>query len=401
MVEKKLRILVLSPIEPYPPNGGWPLVIYNDLVHLRLLGHQLHLLAIMNDPAARIEPMKKICPSDYFYKHKLPRWWRVVINTGKYLSFGFAHYIDESLLARARELLGEQKFDVVLVEDVMMSTYGPALRKEFEVPFFVRGHNVGTKVLQRFTKAQKNPILKVLAIWQGRKYARYERTILADSDGFSMITETDAMELKGLFPELEPSVVSAGTDLDYFQPNNQAREPDLIVHVGSLTAFTKLEAMIWFCERVLPLIRQQRPNVRLELAGYAPAKVFAKFEGVNVLGRVPDVRPHLTHGRVFVAPQFVGSGIRLKILNAMATANAIVCTPIACEGIGLINDEHALVREDAKGFAQAVLSILSNDELTERLGTKARRFVEEKYNWKTIVEGLAQLLYQVSQKDPS
>ncbi len=401
MVTKKLRILMLSPCEPCPPCGGWSIVVYNDLLNLCQLGHELHLLAITYDIHADIEQARKICPADYFYKCKLPRWLQVIANTGKRLPYTITRHFDRKLLARARELLRNSKFDVVLVEDEVMAAYGPVLREEFGVPFFVRGHNVGTQVLQRFVKEQKNPIVKMLAMRQMSKYARYEKAVLDESDGFSMITEADAMELKRLFPELEPSVVSAGTDLDYFQPGNQAREPDLIVHVGSLTAFTKLEAMIWFCESVLPLIRRQRPNVRLELAGYAPAKAFARFEGVNVLGQVPDIRPHLTHGRVFVAPQFVGSGIRLKILNAMATANALVCTPVACEGIGLVNDEHALVREDAEGFAQAVLSILSDNELAERLGAKARKFVEEKYNWKIIVEGLAKLLYQVSQKGPS
>ena len=397
----KLRILMLSPCEPCPPHNGWSIVVYYDLLNLCQLGHEVHLLAITYNAHADIKQVRKICPADYFYKPKLPRWLQVIANVGKQLPFTITRHIDGKLLARARELLRSKKFDVVLVEDEVMAVYGPMLREEFGVPFFVRGHNVGTQVLRRFIKNQKNPLVKMLAMRQMSKYAHYEKAVLKASDGFSMITEDDAMEIKRLFPELEPFVVSAGTDLDYFQPSNQPRVPDLIVHVGSLTEFTKLEAMIWFCKSVLPLIRRQRPNVRLELVGRAPAKAFSRFEGVNVLGQLPDIRPYLARGRVFIAPQFVGSGIRIKILNAMATANAIVCTPVACEGIGLVNNQHALIREDAEGFAQAVLSILSDSELAERLGANARKFVEEKYNWKTIVEDLAKLLYKISQKGRS
>lgn len=396
--EGPLRILVLSPIEPYPPNGGWALVVYNDLLNLQNRGHELHLLANTSNATADPGPMERVCHTQYFYKYKPPRWRQVIANAGDRLPFSVARYVNREITEAARRIIALHGIDVVLCEDVAMGTYGPALNDEFQTPFFIRGHNVDTQILQRFLAEQRNPVLRVLGRWQERKLRSYEGSILGQADGFSMITESDAAEVRRLFPNLKPAVVGAGTDLSYFQNPGEPRQPSVIIHVGSLTAFTKLEALLWFCREVLPLIRKQRPDATLELVGSAPAEAFAAFERVSALGRVPDERPYLWHGRVFIAPQFVGSGVRLKILNAMATGNAVVCTPIACEGIPLRDGEHALIRETPSQFADAVLSVLGDDALADRLGRNGRRLVEAKYGWDVIVAELERLLRQAIAK---
>ena len=395
MPAKKLKILVLSPIEPYPPNGGWALVVYNDLVNLRDLGHELYLLANTSNPKAQSKDMECICPTRYFYKLKRPRWWQLVNNVGNPLPFNIARYMNRKLMDAAQEMILRKGIDLVLIEDVAMGTYGSALRESHRVPFFIRGHNIDTQIFRRYLERETNPIVRWLGHWQMRKLVRYEGSVLRSSNGFSMISQSDATELVKVFPELDPAVVGAGTDLEYFQMASGPRLPNLIAHVGSLSAYTKLEAMLWFCRKVLPLIRREIPAVTLQLVGYTPEQAFRKFRGVSVIGRVSDERPYLSRARVFIAPQFVGSGLRLKILNAMATGNAIVCTPLACEGIPLVDGKHAFIRQDEGGFADAVLTLFRDEQLATEVGEKAREMVEKNYNWKTIITRLELLLYNV------
>jgi len=374
------------------------MVVYNDVLNLREHGHEVFLLANSHNAGADAATMERICPTQYFYQRKKPRWLQVVGNVGRRLPYSVARYVNRQMAAAARQIIARHDIDVVLAEDVAMAAYGPLLREELGVPFFVRGHNVDTQVFERFVTSQRNPVLRLLGGWQKRKMQAYEGSILAAADGFSMITEQDADQIRRLFRGLEPAVVGAGTDLRRFQFSDQPREPLTIMHVGSLTEFTKLEPMLWFAREVLPMVRQRHPDARLELVGKTPSDAFAPLDGVTVVGRVPDERPYLQRGRVFIAAQFVGSGVRLKILNAMATGNAIVCTPVACEGLPLVDGEHALVREAADDFADAVTLLLENDALAGKLGRNARRLVEEKYDWAGIVAGLEELLQQVVDK---
>ena len=387
-----MRILVFSPIAPYPPHGGWPLVVYNDILHLARRGHELYVLAITHDENADPRALSAATLARYYHVPRSARWRRLLSNVGCSLPFNISRYYNRDLLNTAAELITTHHIDVLLLEDVAMGTYGPPLRSRYNTPFVIRGHNVDTEVFERFVTQTTSPVQRFAARWQLSKLTRYERNILREADAISMITERDAEEIRRRFPELKPVVVGAGTDLQRYRPPAAPRDPFTIVHVGSLSAFTKLEAMQWFVRSVLPRIRAAQPSARLVLAGQTPPDAFAGCEGVEVLGRVDDERPCLHLGRVFVAPQFVGSGVRLKILNAMATGNAIVCTRVACEGIPLQHERHAMICDEASGFASAVLRLLHDSDLAARLGANARRMAEERYNWSTIAEQLEALL---------
>lgn len=390
----RLKILVLSPVEPHPPVGGWPNVVYHDILNLLRRGHQVHVLAVSEGAEASAVVMQEHCPTRYFSRPKRPRLRQVVTNLGNRLPLSIARYADFRMLEAASEVIYREGIEIVLAEDVAMAPYGSLLRSRFHIPFFIRAHNVDTEVFGRFVAGKGNPFVRAVAGWQLRKIKAYEGSILESADGFSMISESDAEEARRLFSKLEPVVVGAGADLERLRPPEEVRDSTVIMHLGTLTQFTKLEAMEWFVNEVLPLIRQVRPDVTLELAGSAPPDAFRGVEGVNVLGIVEDEREQLWRGRVFVAPQFVGSGIRLKILNAMASGNAIVCTPVACEGIPLVDGRHALIREEASEFATAVLALLADERQAERLGRNARLLAEECYAWDGIAAQLEQQLLQ-------
>ena len=96
-----LRILVLSPIELYPPNKGWSMVAFNDVVHLKALGHEIYVLAITHNPQADILSMKQICSTEYFYMHKPSRFKQVLCNLGNSLPFSSAHDLRDDYTAKS------------------------------------------------------------------------------------------------------------------------------------------------------------------------------------------------------------------------------------------------------------------------------------------------------------
>jgi glycosyltransferase involved in cell wall biosynthesis len=107
-----------------------------------------------------------------------------------------------------------------------------------------------------------------------------------------------------------------------------------------------------------------------------------------VLGFVPDIRPIVQRGSVFIAPIRTGSGTKIKVLNAMAQAKPVVATTVAAEGIDVTPGENILIADDPEEFAKKVLYLLRNEEIAKKIGERARKLMEKKYNWDLIAENI-------------
>ena len=389
--DRPLRILVLSPCAAYPPSSGWPTVIYNDIRHLAARGHEMHVLALSYDRAESASDLADVAQAEYFFIHKPPRWKQVLANLGHTLPYTIERQLDRRLIARGIQIVRDWKIDAVLVEDVVMAWCAKLIADEAPVPVFLRGHNISTVVFRRFYEAARNPVIRYLGYRQCQKFARYESAVFGLVNGASQITPADVEEAERLNPRVKQRVIWSGVDLEYFQPTPpEQREPNTLIHVGSLDPITKLPAMVWLYRNVLPRVRAQFPKVRLELAGWTPQSELHEADPSEVVvhGRVPDVRPFLARGAAFVSPQFVGSGIRIKILTAMATGNAVVSTPVACEGLPLTHEKDALIAEDEQDFAECICRLLGDPELRRRIGEEARQLVERRFSWAGVVAEL-------------
>lgn len=389
--DDKLRILMLTPIEPFPPHGGWQTVIYNDAKFLARRGHEIKILSIAYDAQANPSDVADIGEAEYFAIPRRPRWRQVLANMGRTLPYTVARHVDLRLLTRALELVRLWCPDVILIEDVVMGWYAARLKRESPVPIYLRSHNINTKIVERFYKTQRNPVLRVLGRRQWSKFDRYERSVWETFDGVSQISPVDAALAREMNPRVEQKMLYSGIDLDYFTPAAAStRAPDTIIHVGSVGSQTKTPGLVWFREQVYPLIKKRRPSARLEFVGRMPDPPPFDVTGddVNATGYVDEVLPFLQKAAVFVVPLFVGGGIRIKILNALATENAIVTTPVGCEGIPVVDGEHLLTAESAEGFADCVCRLLEDEALRHRLGSQGRALAVGRFAWPTIAQEL-------------
>lgn len=385
-----LRILALLPSEPFPPRSGLTTVLYNDIKCLAARGHQLTVLALTHHRSADSGDLADIAVAEYFYRPRSARWWEVIKNTGRSLPFTVVRQHDDRLLARASELVRSGSVEVVLIEESVMGRYSALLKQVAPVATYLRGHTVFATVTERYYESQRNPLLRFLGWRQCVKARRYESDVLETFDGVSEISPVDAERVQQMNRRVTSHVLYPGVDLDYFSYSPaRDREPNTIVHVGSLDQ-VKLPGVLWFYDKVLPLIRQRHPEVKLELAGLTPPCRLQQADPAHVVvrGPVPDVRPYLAKGAVFISPQFVGSGIRIKILNAMATGNAVVATTVGAEGIPVAPGENILIADDEQGFADQVCLLLRDSGLRDRIGRHARQFIEERFGWPRIAEEL-------------
>jgi glycosyltransferase involved in cell wall biosynthesis len=148
--------------------------------------------------------------------------------------------------------------------------------------------------------------------------------------------------------------------------------------------------VLYFCAEILPRIRAEEPEATLAVVGRNPPRQVRRLaHGVLVTGTVPDVRPWMRQAAVFVVPLRVGSGTRLKILEAMATGCAVVSTTLGCEGLEVVPERDILIGDTPEVFAQQVVRCLRDSDLRARLGVQGRALVQQHYRWETIGDDLA------------
>jgi glycosyltransferase involved in cell wall biosynthesis len=185
-------------------------------------------------------------------------------------------------------------------------------------------------------------------------------------------------------------VIPCGVDADYFAPWPGPEEGPSVLFRGILSFPPNVDAARYFYREIFPAIRRAVPGTRLILAGRNPAplvrRLAATDPGVTLTGLLPDVRPAMAKANVHVCPMRLGSGLKTKVLEAMAMGKAVVTTSLGLSGIAAVPGRDFLVADDPDTFAEAVVRLLRDSCLRRRIGSAARTFVVREHNWAAVSE---------------
>jgi len=160
-----------------------------------------------------------------------------------------------------------------------------------------------------------------------------------------------------------------------------------------------VDAVLWFARKVLPGVQAEVPEVHFFVVGQRPHRRLDGLRGdpaVTLTGWVEDSRPYIAQAAVYVAPLRIGGGTRLKLLEAMATGKPVVATRLGAEGYPVTHGHELLLADTPVDFAAAVVALLRAPEQRAALGRVARAFVEQHYDWRTIVPRVEEA-YQMKQ----
>ena len=296
-----------------------------------------------------------------------------------------------------RELGEGDPYDVLHVRQLPMAGYGATIRSSGRLLELIDSETLGAERARPRT-------------WRTRLRAKLaasvERRAIRRFDVATTVADADADRLRALAPRARVEVVPNGVDAARFRPDPDVEaEPMSLVFVGAMAYAPNVAAMRYFTDEVLPIVRRTRPGARLTIVGRDPAPVVRAMasEGVDVTGEVDDVRPYLARAAVFVAPMVSGSGIKNKVLEAMAMGRPVVATPLAIEGLPLRHGENVLVADGAAGLADAIHRLLADPGEAARIGGGGRALVERTYTWDacaTRYERLYQELAQLGRRTP-
>ena len=176
---------------------------------------------------------------------------------------------------------------------------------------------------------------------------------------------------------------------------------DSLVFCAKLDYFPNVQAILHFCEHTLPLIWQQRSQVRLTIVGNNPpraVRALAADERITVTGYVPDVRPYLGKASVALAPLLVAAGTQFKVLEALSMGTPTVTTPRCARALGAQDGVHLLVAEQPPAYAEAIMRLLNDPPFASQLGRAGRQFVIEHYSWANAAATLETLYDAIALK---
>jgi glycosyltransferase involved in cell wall biosynthesis len=397
-----MNILILAAELPFPPASGGSLRLYGLIHGLRAAGHTLTLLCFADQPPTDDSPLTAIArvmtvPTPQ--RSVRDRLRQLLLTRQPDIATRFYSAAYETRLA---DLLATETFDLAQAEGIEMGLYLPIVRRLKPAIKLCFDEFNAEYALQRriFAIDARNPRRWAAAAYSGLqvgRICRYERALCRLADAVIAVSDEDADLLRGFRDDRQVFVVPNGIFVaDYDARVNVSSlglaEP-AIVFTGTMDYRPNLDAMLWFGADIYPKILAQSPTAHLYIVGQRPhprLDVLRSQPGVVITGRVDTTQPYLRAATVYVAPLRMGSGTRLKLLEAMASGCAIVATPAAAAGLQTGADRAMIIVENAATFSGAVIDLLNDPTRRDELRAHARRYAEQHYDWAVLLPRLLQ-----------
>lgn len=382
-----MKILQLTPQFPFPEDDGGKISIANIYNTLLDLNCEVEMISISNFDIPEQE-LKKYRRNGVIHiirkdtKNTAPRIFKNFINN-KSLYVEKHYSID--LISNIESLVDMNTIDVIHSDHSNMARIGIELSQKYKIPIGLRLHNVEYMIWKRYYDELGffNP-KKIFIGQQYRLLMKEEEQFLNQVDVAFCITAKDRERALEIAPSSNVVVATAGVNLDIWNPNKtKSIKKNSLIIATTFNWIHNINALRWFFENIQPSLKSKYNDLETIIIGKNPPAEFNKFKetGVEILGYVDDVKPYMNDSQLYIAPLFVGSGIRIKILEAMAMELPVVATDISAEGIEA-NESDGLFRANTKEeYIKTIFFLLDDEDRRKDLGKKARKFIEDNHTW--------------------
>jgi glycosyltransferase involved in cell wall biosynthesis len=295
------------------------------------------------------------------------------------------------------DLVTRQPFEAIHADQLWMAQYALAAKRYHDhsnsLKTTLDQHNAVYLIPKRLTTGTSNPLKRAILTLESRHMARYEVETCRQFDHVVWVTAEDqaavARQYSGATGEpdrIREHVIPICIDPEAKAVIPQQPQARRVTFLGGLHWPPNAEGIVWFANEVWPHVRQQIPDAVLTVIGKDPPRQLnGRLEdGLETTGYVDDPGAYLAKTAAFIVPLHAGGGMRVKILDAWSWGLPIVSTTIGAEGIHYRDGENLLIADSAGAFAQAVIRLLREPAVADRLAAAGRRTVETEYDWRQV-----------------
>ncbi len=393
-----MKILWVKTGKILPLDTGGKLRTYNILRHLSA-NHELTYLSYYD--GARDESYEREVPTH------IPGTM-IVYTPGQSLT-GFRRHLDylRHLTWRApyavsrfantqvqqllKQWIAQRRFDVAVCDFLHCTLNFP---RELATPTALFQHNVESILWKRKATVEPAWVDRAVFKLESAKMLRFEPQQVRRFHHVIAVSEADREAMSKMVDPSHISVVPTGVDLSKY-PYDPTLRPQsaLVVFTGSMDWQPNIDGVEFFCNEIWPLVLRKVPQARFRVVGRDPHPRVKKLasESVEVTGSVPSILDHLREAAAIVVPLRIGGGTRIKIYEGMATGKATVSTTVGAEGLDVEHGRDILLEDSPPDFAEAVVTLLQNEELRRRLEIGAV-MTARKYDWSAIAPRFIEVL---------
>ncbi|MCC6483565.1 MAG: glycosyltransferase [Armatimonadetes bacterium] len=382
-----MRIVFAAPLFPLPPDGGAKIRL---LRHLEVLSarHEVTLVTIPRtasdwnlleelrrygdlitiEAPHRRTPFHRVAYRGVYRAMAALRSWPVDAFYG--CPGRFSEVVKNRALQTNADLV-HYDFWFAALGDLHAQPYRRVVL-EHDVEYIRRKRDYDTAPASKASKLKR--------IWLATE--RAECQVLRSVDTILAVTDRDRDEVIAAGAH-QAITLPTGIDTEVCRPPETEPSGKRLVYVGAYSHHPNVDAMLWFAREIFPEVQRRHPDVELSIVGSQPppeVTALGSLPGITVTGAVPDVAPFIQSANVSIAPLRVGSGIKGKIIEAMAFGRPVVTTSVGVEGMNLTNGENVIIGDTAEEFAAALSDLLSAPERALQIGRAGRRLVEERHS---------------------
>ena len=400
-----MKVLQLCNKPPYPPVDGGTMAMNSITQGLLKAGCEVRVLTVETDKhPARIDQL----PDDYrratsfesvyidLSVKALPA--AVAMLCGE--SYHVQRYKNNDFAKKLKQILEAEEFDVVHVESIFLTPFVPLIRKYSQAKVILRAHNVEHLIWKHVAQSTRNYFKRWYLNHLSLTLRAYELEHLNDYDGIVCITQGDADYFKANGCRRPVTAIPFGVECGQWSATSGQgeMEPGSLYHLGAMDWMPNQESIGWLLDNVWPVVHREVPQAHLYLAGRKMPEHLKRMqiEGVTIVGEVPDAQQFVADKQINVVPLLSGSGIRVKIIEAMSMGKAVVTTTVGARGIEYTDGENLLIANTPSEFARQIKRLLDDPEYCRRVGESAAQLVRDRYDVGRLTERLLQF-YQHNQ----
>jgi sugar transferase (PEP-CTERM/EpsH1 system associated) len=375
---------------PYPPDEGIKLMSYH-LIKTFSREHQVSLLSFIDKAeTGYIEKIKPFCAAMELVSHQIPRSAAARLKNLLFSRrpFFVDQFYSTEFAGKLQKLVREQKPDIIhfdFIDTVMYIDNLGFTGTDAVIPSVFFPHDAFSMYLRGNVKGETQVVRKLYTWLQYVRTVRYEKLMLPKFTRTVVVSPKDKEWLhEKVSKDIVIDVIPNGVDYEYYSPMNLPKEYPAVIFRGIMDFLPNVDAAIHFCNDILPLVKQQVPEIKCFIVGKNPTSAIKRLHDnktVFVTGYVEDIRPYIARSDINVCPMRIGSGIKNKILESMAMSVPTVATTKACYGIDVVDGENILVADTPEQFAGKVVMLLRDNRLRESIAQKSREFVLKNYTW--------------------
>jgi glycosyltransferase involved in cell wall biosynthesis len=399
---KSQRILIITNRVPYPLKDGGNLAVYAMIEGYHNAGIDVFLLSMNTSrhyiPTEELPPLFnqirletfdidtdiKIFPSlKNFLLSKQPN------QVDRFFDKGF-----EKKLAAAIE---DFEPDVIQLESIYMSVYLPFIRIASKAVILSRLHNIEHQIWERLAGETSNTFKRIYLKDLAARVKKFELNAWRDADLLIPITDTDAATVKELGVTTPMHVAAFGLSKQKFA-HEDVEEKWIGYHIGAMDWMPNAEAITWFLETVWKELHKQLPEFEFHFAGRNMPASFKKYEGDGIVcaGEVPHAHTFIADKKILIVPLQAGSGIRVKIMEAIASGKIAISTAVGVQGInGLEDGKHYLLAETADDFIRQIRFVMENRAIAHTIAEAGAAYIKEAYCQNKITSQLLKKIQQL------